>query len=59
MEVVGIEFGRIIAPDHRRNRQEAPKRILATPAAFLRLSIGFCSAWGFGAVFMFQMIHYS
>jgi len=49
MEVVAIEIGRIIAPDHRRNRQEAPKRILATPAAFLRLSVGFLQrvgVWG-------------
>jgi hypothetical protein len=34
------EIRRIIAPDHRQRRQEAPKRILAMPAAFFHFSIG-------------------
>ena len=38
--VGAVEIGRIFAPDHRRHRQEAPKRFLATPAALLRFFVG-------------------
>jgi len=34
-----VEIGRNYAPDHRLRRQEAPKRVLATPAAFLHLVV--------------------
>jgi len=39
--VGAVEIGRIIAPDHRQRRQEAPKRIPATLAAFLRFLVHF------------------
>jgi hypothetical protein len=34
-----VEIGRKFAPDHHRRHQEAPKRVLATPAAFLRFLV--------------------
>ena len=34
--VDAVEIEHIIAPDHRRHRQEAPKRIPTMPAAFSR-----------------------
>ena len=46
--VGAIESGRIIAPDHRQHRQEAPKRNLATLAAFLRFLDGFLWNGGVG-----------
>ena len=52
-----VEIGRIIAPDHRRRHQEAPKRCLATPAAFLRSWFGFL--WregGWGSLWLFQVV---
>ena len=56
MGVVAVEIGRMVAPDHRWHRQEAPKRILATPAAFLRLSLGFLQCMGvWGGLYSFQV----
>jgi hypothetical protein len=34
LEIESVETGRIIAPDRRQRRQEAPKRCLAMPAWF-------------------------
>jgi len=39
--VGAVEIGRIIAPDHHQRRQEAPKRIPATLAAFLHFFTGY------------------
>ena len=38
--VGAVEIGRIIAPNRRRHRQEAPKRFLATPAACFHFLVG-------------------
>ena len=39
--VGAVKIGRISVPDHCRRRQEAPKRLLATLAVFLRFFVGF------------------
>ena len=44
--VGAIEIGRIYAPDHCRRRQEAPKRVLATPGVFLHFFAGFLQHGG-------------
>ena len=50
-----VEIGRKYAPDHRRRRQEAPKRILTTPAAFLGFSTGCLRRGGVGGhLYSFQ-----
>jgi hypothetical protein len=57
--VDAIEIGRIFAPDHHRHRQEAPKRVLATPAAVLRFFIGI--PWQgrrWGGVRSFQVVRH-
>ena len=46
--VSAIEIGRIIARDRRRHRQEALKRIPATPAGFLGFFAGFVWRGGVG-----------
>ena len=46
--VGAIKIGRIIAPDRRRHRQEAQKRIPATPAGFLGFFAGFVWCGGVG-----------
>ena len=46
--VGAVEIGRIIAPDRRRHRQEALKRIPAMPAGFLGFFIGFVWRGGVG-----------
>ena len=43
-----VEIGRIIAPDRRQHRQEAPKRILATSAWFFGFSVGLMWRGGVG-----------
>ena len=58
MGVGAVEIGRIITPDHRRRHQEAPKRCLATPAAFLRFWFGFLRReGGWGSLWLFQVVH--
>ena len=46
--VGAVKIGRIIAPDHRQHRQEAPKRFLAMPAALLRFFAGSLQRGGVG-----------
>ena len=48
--VGAVEIGHIIAPDHRRHCQEAPKRFLVTPAAFPCFCAAFLrrgEVWGY------------
>src|ERR1700733_7418149 len=57
MGVGAVEIGRNYAPDHRRRHQEAPKRIPATPAAFLRCWFGFLQhKGGWGGLCPFQLM---
>ena len=44
--IVAVKIGRNYAPDRRQHRQEAPKRIPATPAAFLRFLVHFLRRGG-------------
>ena len=54
-----VEIGRIIAPDHRRRRQEALKRILATPAGFVGFFAGFVWRGGvWGRLYPFQVLRW-
>jgi hypothetical protein len=58
LEVGAIENGRINAPDRCRCRQEALKRVLATPAAFSRFSIDFLRrGWRWGGMCLFHTLY--
>jgi hypothetical protein len=50
--VGAVEIGRKYAPDHDRRHQEAPKRVLATPAAFLLFLSKSCGVGGVEVVFV-------
>jgi hypothetical protein len=40
-----VEIGRIIAPNHCQHRPEAPKRVLAMPAAFFLFFVEIAWWW--------------
>jgi len=57
LRVGAVEIGRIIAPDRRQHRQEAPKRILATLAWFFGFLVGLMWRGGVvGCLYSFQTL---
>ena len=55
--VGAVKIGRMIAPGRRQRRQEAPKRILATLAVFLRFPPGFLQRrGGWGGIHPFHVL---